>query len=178
MNLGLRIIEEGLMNRTHSKVRKTVRGVILNESNDVLMVYSHLFDDYTFPGGGIKKYETTEEALLRELKEELGAEEIAINAYIGEIEELRYGIKDSDSIYLQTSYYYLVSIIKTGKQHLIDREILHGLEPKWISINDAIMHNKFVINDEKHNRKGLKTVLLRENHILKMIEEKIIHEKI
>ena len=178
MKIGQRIIEDGLHNTVYTKKRETVRAVIMNEEKNVLMVYSHLFNDYTFPGGGIKAHETHEGALKRELYKEVGARKINIIESLGETEEIRYGINESNNIYLQTSYYYNVSIIENGDQHLIDREILHGLEPRWIKIEDAINHNQTVIRDEKHQQKGLKTVLIRENILLNMLKENHIHEKI
>lgn len=173
MRIGQRIIEDGIHSSVYSKKRETARAVIMNEEKQVLMVYSNLFNDYTFPGGGIKAQETHSDALRRELYEEVGARKISIIELFGETEEIRYGINESNTIYLQTSYYYNVSIIENGDQHLIDREILHGLEPRWIKIEDALIHNQTVMKDEKHQQKGLKTVLIRENIILNMLKEKL-----
>lgn len=172
------IIEEGLTVTHPKKTRETVRAIITNEQNELLMLYSKIFNDYTFPGGGVKYHETDEEALKRELKEELGAEEITIHGYLGFIEEIRYGLNDNDHVYLQTSRYYMVSVHKFGETHLMGREQLHGLSPKWINSEDAILHNENVKNDDKHQKKGLRTVLLRECEVLKTLRRYITHEKI
>ena len=178
MRIGPTIIELGLNDINCTKRRETVRAVIINNDNQVLLVYSHLFNDYTFPGGGIKSHETHEEALKRELREELGANKFVVHAYFGDTEEIRYGIHQSNDTYCQISHYYLVHILETGAQHLIERERLHGLEPRWIEIDVAITHNLSVIQDEKHTQKGLKTVLIRENEVLNYIKERLSHEKI
>jgi 8-oxo-dGTP pyrophosphatase MutT (NUDIX family) len=176
--IGTRIVESGLVLKEPIKQRKTVRAIILNNEKQLLMVYSRLFDDYTFPGGGMKPDETEIDALKRELKEELGADEIIDIKEYGLTEELRYGIKGSDQVYLQTSYYYLCQIASLSNQALVEREILHGLEPKWVSINEAIYQNQSVMKNELHQQKGLKTVLIRENQVLNHLTEKINYEKI
>lgn len=172
------IIEEGLSGLSYDRLRNTVRAVILNNQGELLLVYSNYFDDFTFPGGGIKKDEKEVDGLHRELKEELGAIDLEILTYLGEVKEIRYGINQNDTIYLQTSHYYQCHIKQFGKQQLIGREIDHGLEPRWISIEQAIKHNERVINDEKHAQKGLKTVLKREIYVLSKIKEIFNHEKI
>ncbi|MFA5560339.1 MAG: NUDIX domain-containing protein [Acholeplasmataceae bacterium] len=167
-----RIIEPGTEEtQTDQKVRTTVRAVFLNGKKETLMVYSFLFNDYTFAGGGVKDDETHQEALKRELKEELGVDEFDVVKPLGAIEELRFGINGSDSIYLQTSYYYLCEIIKIGAAKPNKREQKHGMTPKWIKIDDAIARNSSVLNDDNHQKKGLKTVLIRENKMLEYLKK-------
>lgn len=175
--LGPMIIEEGIVQRP-DKVRTTVRAVILNEKNQVLMVYSKHYDDYTFPGGGLKEEEHKEKALKRELREELGANKIKIKKYIGYLEETKYGLFHQESIYLQKSIYYLVDIDSFGKQKLQHREITHGIKPTWIDVDQAIKHNLKVMSNQKHQAYGLKTVLIREQVVLEKIKEMLNHEKI
>jgi 8-oxo-dGTP pyrophosphatase MutT (NUDIX family) len=176
--IGHKIIEDGLVIKDHIKERKTVRGIIFNQDSDVLMVYSELFDDYTFPGGGIKHQEDQITTLKRELKEEIGADKISDITPYGFTEEIRYGIKGSDEIFMQTSYYYLCKVEHLGKQSLIDREKLHGLIPKWVNIDFAIQMNQRVLNNHMHQQKGLKTVLIRELMVLNDLKENTICENL
>jgi len=176
IDFGPIIIEDGLINGIQHE-RKTVRALIINDVKELLMVYSKVFDDYTFPGGGVKPNECDIDALKRELKEELGAQSIVVKKLAGETRELRYGIEGSDKVYLQTSNYYFCVITKFGKQELIEREMMHGLEPRWVKIEDALRHNMKVMNNNQHQTKGLKTVLIRENNVLKALKE-ISHETI
>lgn len=178
MKLGPTIIESGLDQFEPVIERRTVRGIFLNEKNEVLMVYSNLFDDYTFPGGGVKFRESREDALRRELLEECGATHLSIQKYIGYTEELRFGLKQNDEIYQQFSYYYMITIHEFGDQQLMEREKWHGLEPKWIQIEDAIKHNDQIKDDEKHQQKGLQTVMRRELMVLHKLKEMILHAKI
>ena len=51
--------------------RPSVRGIIIKD-NKVAMVYSHKYDYYKFPGGGIESNEDIITALKREVLEETG----------------------------------------------------------------------------------------------------------
>jgi 8-oxo-dGTP pyrophosphatase MutT (NUDIX family) len=171
IEIGSMIIEEGLNINLVQKYRTTIRGVMINSEHQIFLVYSNLFNDYTFPGGGIKGEENDISALKRELKEEIGAEEIRIIKPIGSIQEVKYSIRGTDDVFLQTSKYYLCEVLEFAKQDLQEREKCHGLEPKWISIEEAILKNEAVMYDDNHQKKGLKTVLKRENTILEYLKE-------
>ena len=175
--LGPTIIEEGITGKP-DKVRTTVRAVIINDKHQVLMVYSKLYNDYTFPGGGLKANEDRGKALKRELREELGAKKITILKDLGHIDEIKYGLYDRDSIYLQTSIYFLTKIEGLGKQRLEYREKEHGIKPLWVDVDDAIVHNQKVMDDMNHKSYGLKTVLLREQVVLEKIKEMDLNEKV
>lgn len=174
INLGPLIIEEGLTFNRKPKTRQTARAIILNEHGELLMAYSKLFKDYTFAGGGLKTGEDFETALKRELQEEIGATNITIHHALGYTQELRYGIRGEDDIYIQTSLYYICTVHALESPKLHDREVAHGLEPQWVSIDEALKQNEFIIIDERHQTKGLKTVLVRENMVLKKLKEPII----
>ena len=165
------IYEENIELNENVKLRETVRAVILNEKDEVFMLYSKLYNDYTFPGGGIKPLEKHMEGLKRELKEEVGAVDIDVLSPLGYIEEIRYGINSSNNVYRQKSYYYLCNINEIGETNYVGHENEQGLEMRWVSIDEVIDHNEKVNNlrDEELN-KGFKTVLIRENAVLNYIK--------
>ncbi len=175
--LGSLIIEEGLTKDSFQRTRQTVRGVILNEDQKICLLYSRLYDDYTFPGGGIKAEEDHECALKRELKEEIGAEDLTIDSLLCTTEEIRYGIRGDEHVYLQTSYYYICKIQSFGEPTQNKLEKKQKLEHQWISFDEAILKNISVMNDANHTKKGLRTVLQRENAVLNYLKE-LKHEKI
>ncbi|HPG43911.1 MAG TPA: hypothetical protein PLJ98_08915, partial [Acholeplasmataceae bacterium] len=57
------IYEDQLKLSDVQKYRETVRAIVMNQSHQVMMIYSNKFKDYTFAGGGIKQNETHEDAL-------------------------------------------------------------------------------------------------------------------
>lgn len=172
--IGNTIVEEGIKENSLYKTRKTVRAVIV-DNNKIYMLYSKTYNDYTFPGGGIKDSEDNINALKRELLEELGARTVNIIKNLGYIEELRYGLNDNDNIYLQTSYYYLCEIDDIGHRTLNERELTELSSPMYVDIDKVIKHNnKTLKDDNKHQKKGFKTVLLRENQVLKYIKNNIL----
>lgn len=172
--IGKRIIENGIKNTSKLKTRDTIRGVIISDGK-VLMLYSGLFNDYTFPGGGLKSDENHEEALKREMKEEIGANTVNIIKPIGYTEEVRYGISGSDSIYLQKSYYYLIEVSNILEPVFVGREKEQELESKYVEIDETIKHNEKVNKErEKTDNKGYQTVLIRENMVLEYIKNNYI----
>ncbi len=72
--------------------RVSVRAVIFDGDNIITMFRSKKKDDgtrkeyYVIPGGGVEEGESLEEALIREIKEELGID-IEIVKYLREVEE-------------------------------------------------------------------------------------------
>jgi len=59
--------------------RKSVAAIVLNKGNKVLVAEkSDVPDAFQFPQGGMSKDESEEEAILRELKEELGSDKFEI----------------------------------------------------------------------------------------------------
>lgn len=171
--IGQTITEDGITNFNNSKKRQTVRAIILDEDKKIKLLYSKHFDDYTFPGGGVKDYEDKFKALKRELIEEVGALRANIIKEIGYVTEFKYSISGSDNIYEQTSFYYLCEVLEYGNTNFVGREIEQGIESVWISIDDAIKHNENIIKNVVRE-KGLKTVLIRENIVLKHIKENLL----
>jgi 8-oxo-dGTP pyrophosphatase MutT (NUDIX family) len=165
------IVEEGLENEQEMMRRTTSRAIILNEMREVLMVYSAHFDDYTFAGGGQKNDETPEETLVRELREELGVVDVKNIKPFAKTTEIRYGIRGDTRIFRQTSNYFLCDVEFGERQTLKDHERMHGVEPRWVRIDEAIAHNERVKDDEKHQKKGLRTVLIRENTVLRLLQK-------
>jgi len=58
--------------------RTAARGIIL-DNEDILMIYTNRYNDYSFPGGGVDDGEDIKEGLIRELKEETNITGIAIS---------------------------------------------------------------------------------------------------
>ena len=70
-------MSKGLQHPSHDQVypEPTVGALIVNKEGKILLAKSHKwFDKYTLPGGHIEIGETMEEAVKREVREEVGLE--------------------------------------------------------------------------------------------------------
>lgn len=70
------------MTRNSLPYRKSVIAVIINKENKILLIQKKNYQDnqWDFPGGGLEKNETEEQAVLRELYEEIGTDKFEIIA--------------------------------------------------------------------------------------------------
>lgn len=173
--IGETIVEAGIKDFSNLKERSTVRAVIIKDQK-VCMLYSEVFDDYTFPGGGVKASEDHGSALIRELDEELGARGVLMLEPIGYTEEIRYGINQNESTYRQRSYYYLCKVDEFADPSYNERESSQGLKIVWVDPKSIILHNQR-INATRNGEasKGLRTVLIRENTVLQYLLEHYIN---
>lgn len=60
-----------------------VRGIVINERNEVLLVRHTYVSGWMFPGGGVEHKETFEDALKKELDEETGVQVLARPELLG-----------------------------------------------------------------------------------------------
>ncbi|NRA60266.1 MAG: NUDIX domain-containing protein [Psychrobium sp.] len=150
--------------------RLAARGIILNGDN-ILLLYTARYDDYTLPGGGVDANEDIISALKRELAEEVGACNVSNIKEFGRFEEYRPWYKnDFDTIFM-ISYCYSCTIDKElASTKLEDYEIRNGMRPLWINIFDAIAHNEKTLKNS--NKKGMS--IERETFLLKLIAVELI----
>ena len=176
--IGPSLIESGFDITQPYIKRQTVRAIILDSKKQVFMLYSKVFDDYTFPGGGIKTDEDDHKALKREIKEELGADIIKDITPYGYTEEFKFGFGETKKQYQQLSVYYVVEIKINETPTFNKREKTQALKSIWVDIDVAIKKNQEATHNQAHQKPGLKTVLLRENLVLNDLKEHISYETI
>lgn len=150
--------------------RKAARGIILDGEN-ILMLYTERYHDYSIPGGGIDAGESIEQGLLRELEEETGAQHIDVMREFGLYEEYRPWYKAEFDIVHMLSYCFVCNIHpELGETRLEDHEIQNGMKPVWINIHDAIKHNEHTIATS--TKKGMS--IERETFLLKLIVDELL----
>lgn len=121
--------------------RNAVRGIIVDQ-NKLLMIFSQKVGDYKFPGGGVNGDESHEKALIREVREESGAEIKRIESGFGKIVEYDIPIEQEFDVFKMTSHYYICEIKKEfGKQQLDQYEEALGFTPCWVSLDEALQTN-------------------------------------
>jgi 8-oxo-dGTP pyrophosphatase MutT (NUDIX family) len=151
-------------------IRKATRAIVLKGDN-ILLLYTKRYHDYSLPGGGIDDGESHIEGLIRELKEETGAQNVQDIQAFGLYEELRPWYKsDFDIVHIQ-SYCYLCTIddVLLDTQ-LESHEIDNGMKPLWMNIHQAIRHNEHTL--AKSHKKGLS--IERETFLLKLIVTELL----
>ncbi len=125
-------------NNGFDHIRKVVRAIVYDDNKNICLnkvdgndIFGHR-DYFETPGGGVEEKETLEEALKRELDEELGAEVEIIRPLL--IIEDYYNLINRKNI----NYYYLCHLKSLHKPHLQEGEgdILKG--NIWVSIDKAI----------------------------------------
>lgn len=145
--------------------RPSTRAIVLRESN-ILLMYTERYQDYSLPGGGIDDGEDNHSALVRELSEETGANNIRNIREYGVYREYRPWYKaDFNNVFIE-SFCYLCDIDNTlSEPKLEDYEVNNGMTAKWINIHHAIEHNLQTIASSP--KKGLS--IERETFLLQHI---------
>ena len=127
--------------------RQAVRAVVLKD-NKILMVHTNK-GDYKFPGGGIKRQESHEEALRREVIEETGYIINRMGKRVGMITQRNPNQFDTSGIFEMTSYYYFCDVknVKT-KQHLDKYEEEQEFTPIWIELDEVLAKNEAILTQK------------------------------
>ncbi|WP_068545729.1 NUDIX hydrolase [Thalassotalea crassostreae] len=150
--------------------RQAARGIILN-GEDILLLYTECYHDYSLPGGGVDESENFQQGLVRELIEETGAKNIRNIKPFGRYEEFRPWYKDDFDIMHMESFCYTCEIDDDlGPNKLEPHELENGMTPMWVNIYQAIRHNENTIANS--DKKGMS--IERETFLLKLIAKELI----
>lgn len=150
--------------------RTATRGIVI-DGEDILLLFTERYHDYSLPGGGVDENESLTDGLKRELTEETGAQNIEVLAEFGLYEEYRPWHKDHFDIIHMLSYCYVCKIDKTLEETALEHhEIQNGMTPVWVNIFEAICHNEETIKASP--KKGLS--IERETFLLKKIADELI----
>jgi len=157
-------------NKSHHFTRKATRAIVMN-GESILLLYTKRYHDYSLPGGGIDEGEDNITGLIRELREETGAQNVTNIKTFGCYEEYRNWYKDDYDVIHMLSYCYTCDI----DQELLApefeaHELQNGMQPLWMNIHEAISHNELVIKNS--DKKGLS--IERETFLLKRIVAELL----
>lgn len=150
--------------------RPSVRAIIQFD-NKLAMVHNEKYDYYTFPGGGIEEGENFHQALIREVKEEVGL--IVIPETIEEFgSALRLNSSDKfeRTIFEQENFYYTCKAYDAIAEQMLDEEEAEeGFSLAFVSPEEALRKNRY--DDHKEENGGI--WIERESRILEiLIKEK------
>lgn len=148
-------------------VRNSARCITF-KNGKVAMVYSAKYNYYKFPGGGIEKNESKEDALIRETLEETGLKIIP-----GSVKEFGYvhRIQKDDcsdwDCFIQDNYYYLCDVENgVETQDLDDYEADEKFTLEFVNPDEAV----FVNRTANHGSADL-IMIERDSRVLEILRE-------
>lgn len=156
----------------HQHILRPASRAIVTRGQQVLLLHTDRYRDYSLPGGGVDQGESLQQALIRELKEETGAREINNITPYGLIREFRANYKQDDQIIEMLSYCFTCEIDNEfDQQNLEDYEIANGMTVHWVDIGKAIAYNKQTMAESE--KKGISIV--RETFLLEHIAKNLLN---
>lgn len=115
------------------RLRKGARAIVLNEKGEMAIQNLKNYTNHKLPGGGVEAGETLEQALKREVLEEVGCD-CEIIREIGMTIEYRNKYK-----ILHLSYCFVVKVVgKIGTPALEEDEIEEGQETLWLKPEEVL----------------------------------------
>jgi ADP-ribose pyrophosphatase YjhB (NUDIX family) len=151
-------------------VRPATRAIILKGSQ-ILLLHTERYQDYSLPGGGIEHGESLQQALIREVQEETGAQQISDIHPYGLIREFRANYKNQDQIIEMLSYCFTCQVSdQFEQQQLEDYELANGMTVHWVELDKAIAFNKQTMASS--DKTGVSIV--RETYLLERIAKTLV----
>lgn len=150
--------------------RLATRSIAL-KGEDILLLYTARYEDYSLPGGGLDEGEDKIAGMKRELNEETGALGIKNIQAFGSYEEYRPWHKENADIQRMISYCYTCEVnAQLGATRLESYERKNGMKAVWINIYQAIAHNQETMASS--DKKGMS--IERETFLLTRIAHQLL----
>ena len=122
--------------------KTTVRAVI--ERDGLFACQRNKLGEYKIPGGGPDPGESLQDALIREVRDEMGF--ILDTSYIepiGQMVEFREDAFRKGKTFVRHTFFYRCRILEeTGKTNMTKSEIALGFTPAWADIDTIIRENR------------------------------------
>ena len=154
--------EKNYADTTKVLEKYNIRGIVIENGKSAMQKSKD--GEYKIPGGGVEANESYEEALRRELLEEVGLVLVKGSMKeLGEITEIRKDIFDSNTKYISHSLFYACEV--TDERLPIAptaSEIKKGYKPAWATPEEIC---------ETNNRLGKDPWIKRYTAFIKMLLE-------
>ncbi len=173
MDIEKRLFEIDLKDykKTDSVFRRPSARAIIIRGDEIALVYSQRDKYYKFPGGGIHDDEDKKEALIREVREEVGMVVIpeSIREF-GSVLRRQKSDKAENTIFEQENYYYFCDIQdKLVDQELDDYEQDAEFVLRIVDIDTAIKANDIYTSEVFFDEVMIK----RELRVLRLIKSQL-----
>ena len=148
------------------ELRYSARGIIFNDEGKIAFINAKNYGYHLFPGGGIEEGENIEEALEREVEEEIGVD-VEIEKEFFRVKEIRRSNRQ-----ILYSYFYTGKVVKNKgdeARKLEEHEILAGFETEWVSIDEAIK----ILKEEGYSSILDKYSYIRNLKVLEVLKKEI-----
>ncbi|MCF0117384.1 MAG: NUDIX hydrolase [Bacilli bacterium] len=138
MLLNLKLQDDQYPKTKITHVREVARAILLNEKNEIALIHINRDDIFgnceyfETPGGGIDEGETPEEAVVREVHEEIGCI-CEVISKLGVVDDF-YNLINRENI----SHYYLCQFVKEAHTHRLDYEKAWFEDVVWVPLKEAI----------------------------------------
>ncbi|HEX7782831.1 MAG TPA: NUDIX domain-containing protein [Sphingobium sp.] len=118
--------------RLYYRVRRPrtlgVRAIVLDAADRIALVRHTYLDQWYLPGGGVKKGESFETALRRELKEEVALTDVAVERILGVYHSRKEGKDDHVVI-------FIVRIDTSRAAQLEKADLMEIAEARWFPLD-------------------------------------------
>ena len=152
--------------------RPSARAIILKDDK-LMMVYSKKEKYYKFPGGGIKDNETREDALTREVKEEVGLVVVKDSIkQFGSVLRIQQG--DTNKTFVQENFYYFCDV----EDNIVNQE-LDDYEKDAEFILECVDIDKAISINSKYKTSNFfnEVMIKRELRVLELLKNYLIINK-
>ena len=151
----------------YTKTRVGSRAIIVQEGN-ILLTHESISGWWLIPGGGIEEGENPIDAMIREVREEVGLEIIKDTirefGYVHRIQKGKY-----EPVFIQDNYYYFCEVYEGQKAPCFsESERAEGFEPAFVSLEKAIKTNEIYVQENTFD-----SMIERELRIMKMVREEL-----
>jgi len=118
--------------RLYYRVRRPrtlgVRAIVLDAGDRIALVRHTYLDQWYLPGGGVKKGESFEAALRRELKEEAALTDVAVERILGVYHSRKEGKDDHIVI-------FVIRVDASRSAQLEKADLMEIAEARWFPLN-------------------------------------------
>jgi 8-oxo-dGTP pyrophosphatase MutT (NUDIX family) len=154
---------------TDSVFRRPSARAVIRKGDKIALVYSKKEKYYKFPGGGIHDDEDKRQALIREVREEVGMVVIpdSIREFGSVLRRQKSGMAE-DTIFEQENFYYFCDVEdELVEQELDDYESDAEFVLRIVDLDTAIEANDIYSSDVFFNEVMIK----RDLRVLRMLKE-------